>query len=308
MILKVNRISKKFGQVKALHDLSFTMKKGETIAILGESGSGKTTLLRIISGLEQVDSGDLIVNNTILNNATTFVRPEKRNVGLVFQDNALFPHLNVLKNITFGISRKFNRDEKAAALITITKLNGLEKRMPHELSGGQQQRVALARALATEPELLLLDEPFSTLDYSLKDEIRSEIKEIIKSTGVSCILVTHHIDDATSMSDRIAILKEGRLIQMGTTKSIFDTPANEYVAKLFGTINQLDGDYFRAQDLVLGEGDRTAIVLECYFENGFYVVTLQHSNQILRAINAESIPIGTKINFTIKKKLSFSVE
>jgi len=308
LILKAHNITKRFGQVEALSNLTFDMQKGETIAILGESGSGKTTLLRIICGLEQIDTGELIINHEVLNDNSTFLRPEKRNIGLVFQDNALFPHLNVFNNIAFGVSRKTNRFEKVSSLMAITKLTGLEKRMPHELSGGQQQRVALARALATEPELLLLDEPFSTLDHSLKNEIRTEIKEIIKTSGVSCIIVTHHIDDATSMADRIAILKNGELIQMNTSKFIFDNPVNEYVAKLFGIVNEVDGVFFRAQDLILGEGNREAIVRASYFENGLFQTTLQYKNQLMYCPHPKFLPIETNINFSIKKNLSFSVK
>ncbi|MDG2330573.1 MAG: ABC transporter ATP-binding protein [Flavobacteriales bacterium] len=308
MILEARNITKRFGQIIALSNLTFDMQKGETIAILGESGSGKTTLLRIICGLEDIDSGELSINHKVLNNNNTFLRPENRNIGLVFQDNALFPHLNVFNNIAFGVSRKMNRFEKVSSLMAITKLTGLEKRMPHELSGGQQQRVALARALATEPELLLLDEPFSTLDHSLKNEIRSEIKDIIKTSGVSCIIVTHHIDDATSMADRIAILKDGKLIQINTSKIIFDNPASEYVAKLFGTVNQLDGVFFRAKDLILGEGNRVAAVRESYFENGLFQTTLEYNNQVMRCVHSTFLPIETKIHFSIKKNLSFSVK
>ncbi|MBL4704388.1 MAG: ABC transporter ATP-binding protein [Flavobacteriales bacterium] len=284
------------------------MKKGETFALLGESGSGKSTLLRIICGLEIPDAGELTIGGSTFNAPGTFVKPEKRNIGLVFQDNALFPHLNVFKNIAFGVSRKSNKKEIVEELISTTKLSGLENRMPHELSGGQQQRVAIARALAIQPSLLLLDEPFSTLDHSLKNEIRDEVKQIIKDAGISCIIVTHHIDDATSMADRIAILQQGKLIQLATPKEIYDRPVNEYVAKLFGTVNELNGNIFRSEDVLIGAGSKEGLVTAAYFENGHYVVHLNHESRSIKALSHERIEIGEMVKFEISKHLSFTVK
>lgn len=281
------------------------MYEGETLALLGESGSGKSTLLRIICGLEIPDSGELRIGGKLFNSDKTHVKPENRNIGLVFQDNALFPHLSVAGNIAFGLKR----GAKASVLTELmetTKLKGLEKRMPHELSGGQQQRVALARALATNPQLLLLDEPFSTLDHSLKNEIRAEIKEVIRSSGKSCIIVTHHMDDATSMADRIAILQDGKMIQTGTPRELYESPVNTYVAKLFGTINTIDGKVVRAENIEVGTGDHKAMVEESYFENGHYILHLRYNGDMVKALSHSDVAVGEGTSFAIKKELHFS--
>ena len=232
-ILQLKKLTKTFstGKVKALNEISFSLSKGKILALVGESGSGKTTLIRIITGLETQNNGSVVFKNNILSSNTIFIEPEKRNIGMVFQDYALFPHFTVFDNIAFGISK--NKKERVTEVLDLVALEGFEKRFPHELSGGQQQRVALARALAPKPELLILDEPFSNLDVILRQQLRSDIKEILKKTNTTAIFVTHDIKDALKISDEILVLQKGNLLQHGNTDEVFKKPNCEYVSLLF---------------------------------------------------------------------------
>lgn len=198
---------------KTIRDFSLTIDQGQIIAILGESGSGKTTILRLLSGLEIPDCGMIKIDGTIIVDEHTFLLPEKRGIGMVFQDYALFPHMTVEENIRFGL-RNIGRKEKKKRvdeMLQLIHMQAFKKRYPYELSGGQQQRVALARALAPNPSLLLLDEPFSNLDANLQITIRDEVKQLIKKTGITSIFVTHDIEDARAIADRIITIKNGRL-------------------------------------------------------------------------------------------------
>ena len=232
-ILQLKKLTKTFsrGKVKALNAISFTLHRGKILAVVGESGSGKTTLIRLITGLETQDYGTIAFKNNVLSSDSIFIEPEKRNIGMVFQEYALFPHFTVFDNIAFGISG--NKKERVAEVLDLVALKGFEKRFPHELSGGQQQRVALARALAPKPELLILDEPFSNLDVILRQQLRSDIKEILKKTNTTAIFVTHDIKDALKISDEILVLQKGNLLQYGNTEEIFKNPNCEYVSLLF---------------------------------------------------------------------------
>lgn len=193
-----------------LSNISFALPRGEIMAIRGDSGSGKTTILRLIAGFERPHYGSIIIDgNTVAGGK--WVPPEKRHVGLVFQDYALFPHLNVQKNIAFALPHGKNGD-RLTQLVSLVGLEGLEKRMPHELSGGQQQRVALARTLASEPKLLLLDEPFSNLDENRRKAVRAEVKNIIRETGISVVLVTHDLHDVSEIADRAIEVERGMII------------------------------------------------------------------------------------------------
>ncbi|TDT70592.1 iron(III) transport system ATP-binding protein [Hypnocyclicus thermotrophus] len=233
--IKLENISFKYGKKIILDNISFSIKKGEVLAILGESGSGKSTILRIISGLETPKTGKITIDNHIIFNKNINFPPEKRNLGMVFQDYALFPHLNIEKNITFGISH-FNKKTKKIILNKMLKLVKLEehsKKYPHELSGGQQQRIAIARTLATNPKLLLLDEPFSNLDANLQSSIRKEIKSIIDIEKTTTIFVTHNKEDALEIADRVVIIKDGKIIQIDTPENIISNPKSSYVKHLF---------------------------------------------------------------------------
>lgn len=207
---------------KTIDNFSVDIKKGEIIAILGESGSGKSTILRLISGLEVPSAGHIKVDNKVLVDNNYFLQPEKRGVGMVFQDYALFPHMTVGQNIKFGLKDMNSKDKEIRVneVLNLVDLQGYEKRYPHELSGGQQQRIALARALAPKPSLLLMDEPFSNLDANLKSKIREELKQIIDKSGITSIFVTHDKEDAINIAHRVIILKEGELVKVGSPKDV----------------------------------------------------------------------------------------
>jgi iron(III) transport system ATP-binding protein len=241
-ILSLQNISKKYSQANdfAVNAVSFDVYAGEILALVGESGSGKTTLLRLISGLEHPDSGTILLSGQVIAQGKKSVPAHERQIGMVFQDYALFPHLTILDNVKFGIKKALGNPTQIAkdTLELVGLKDGFEK-YPHQLSGGQQQRVALARAIAPNPKILLMDEPFSNLDTLLKDQVREEIRQIIKKTGITAIFVTHDTKDALSTADRIAILHKGYLQQIGIPKELYEHPVNPYVANFFGKRNEL---------------------------------------------------------------------
>ena len=213
-ILKLKNISKSFNNVEVLKDINLNIKKGEIISLLGKSGSGKSTLLNIIAGFDESDSGEMNVNNKIIFDNNTFIQPQNRNIGFVFQNYALFPHMNIFDNITFGIDDypKKEKIEISKNLLKLVHLDGYEKQFPHELSGGQQQRIALIRSLSTNPDILLLDEPFSGIDSMVKVKIQKELLETLKQTHKTVIIVTHNIEEAKAMSDEIIYMEDGKII------------------------------------------------------------------------------------------------
>jgi len=225
----------------AVHEVSFELENGHLLALVGESGSGKTTLLRLIAGLETPDTGTISVDGRTLSSPVLVVPPEQRGIGLVFQHHALFPHLTVARNIEFGLRHlpRPARQRLVEPLLDLVNLPGFGRRYPHELSGGERQRIALARALAPNPRVLLLDEPFSSLDARLRHSIRDETRAILKERGATAILVTHDTGDALSIADRIVVLKDGRVQQCGAPAEIYHAPANAEVASLFGLCNFL---------------------------------------------------------------------
>lgn len=224
-MLTIQSLSKSYDKGKnfALDDVTIDLKAGDVCAIVGESGSGKTTLVRLIAGLERPDEGSISLNGKVIASDKKFVQPEKRKIGLVFQEYALFPHLTIEENILYGISKLKNKKKRAQEMLDLVGLSDLGKRYPHQLSGGQQQRVALARALAPEPSLLILDEPFSNLDAMLRMQLRNEVFDIIKKTGVTVLFVTHDTQDALSVADEIMILQNGKVIQKDAAETICET-------------------------------------------------------------------------------------
>jgi iron(III) transport system ATP-binding protein len=234
-ILSIKNLTKTYSNAKlpAISNFNLDLKKGSILAIVGESGSGKTTLSRLIAGLETPDEGTITLNDKVVAANDTFVEPDKRQVGMVFQDYALFPHLTVRKNIGYGISKLQNREQRILELLKLVGLEDLGARYPHQLSGGQQQRVALARALAPKPELLILDEPFCNLDANLRTQLRQDVFGIISKTQATVIFITHDTEDAIAVSDRMAVIKNGKLFQHDTTKIITANSSNTYILSLF---------------------------------------------------------------------------
>jgi iron(III) transport system ATP-binding protein len=233
-------VTKRFGTVTAVDNTSLCVDRGEVVALLGPSGCGKTTLLRLIAGFERPDGGTVTIDRRTAAGPGTWIAPEARRVGMVFQDYALFPHLSVAANVGFGLVRR-ERAARVAELLAVVGLEGLEKRYPHELSGGQQQRVALARALAPAPELVLLDEPWSNVDPFLRDTLRAEVAAIIRPLGVTVLLVTHDREEAFSLADRIALMRDGRIVQEGTAEELYFTPTSRWAAEFVGAANVLSG-------------------------------------------------------------------
>ncbi len=227
-------LTKSFGDTHALQDLDLTVEQGEILALLGPSGCGKTTTLRLIAGFEMPDAGTIAVGGRLVAGEGVYVPPERRRVGIVFQNYALFPHLTVAQNVAFGLKRDATQAARVREVLALVGLTGLEDRLPHELSGGQQQRVALARALAPQPDVLLLDEPFSNLDAGRRVRIREDVREILKASGIAAIFVTHDQEEALFMGDRVAILNAGRLEQIGTPEDVFQSPATRFVAEFLG--------------------------------------------------------------------------
>lgn len=247
IVLQIHHLTKQFSrsQSPAVDGVSFSLADGELLGLLGPSGCGKTTLLRLIAGFEQPEAGTIeLAGRPVC--GSSWVAPEQRDVGIVFQDYALFPHLSVEKNVAFGLNhsqkrRLSSQDMKArtADAIALVGLKGFENRYPHELSGGQQQRVALARALAPRPSLILLDEPFSNLDVQVRLYLRQEVRDILKQVGASCVFVTHDQEEALSIADQVAVMRNGHIEQFGTPEAIYGEPASRFIAEFVTQANFL---------------------------------------------------------------------
>jgi iron(III) transport system ATP-binding protein len=241
--VKLDSVGKSFGTVDAVVDLTLEVAAGELVAVLGPSGCGKTTLLRLIAGFERPDAGSVCVGGTTVAGPGCFVAPERRRIGMVFQDYALFPHLDVQANVAFGLGGRA-RDERAALTRRTLELVGLQHKAgsyPQELSGGERQRVALARALAPEPEVVLLDEPFSNLDASLRAGLRREVELILRDAQATAVLVTHDQEEALSLADRLAVMRDGRLMQVGPPEDVYTRPTRRWTAQFLGEVNVLAG-------------------------------------------------------------------
>ena len=239
-MIALTGVAKRFGDVSAVAGVDLEVGRGEFLALLGPSGCGKTTLLRLVAGFEQPDAGAVRLDGAVMASDDTWTPPERRNVGMVFQDYALFPHLSVERNVGFGVERSERRD-RVAEVLKLVGLAGMERRRPGDLSGGQQQRVALARALAPRPGVVLLDEPWSSIDPMLRASVREEISAILRETGVSVVLVTHDREEAFSLADRVALMANGQIIQVAPPEELYMAPADRWAAEFIGASNFLPG-------------------------------------------------------------------
>jgi putrescine transport system ATP-binding protein len=255
--LQIQNVVKDFGGFKAVNNVNLDIAKGEIFALLGSSGCGKSTLLRMLAGFETPTSGRIVLNGQDLATLPPYQRP----MNMMFQSYALFPHLTVWENIAFGLKREGLPREQIAqrveAMLKLVQLAKLAQRKPHQLSGGQQQRVALARSLAKQPQMLLLDEPLGALDKKLREQTQIELVNIIELVGVTCVMVTHDQEEAMTMASRIAIMSEGRFLQVGAPGDIYETPATRFVADFIGNVNLMDGtlDHDEADHCLIGCAD-----------------------------------------------------
>ncbi len=277
MPVSVSNLVKSFGGAPAVDDVSFTVEDGSFCALLGPSGSGKTTVLRMLAGLETPDAGRIEVHGRLVFGERRVVPAEDRDVGMVFQDYALWPHMTVAQNIGFGLRlRRLSRtavEKQTAEALERVRLTGLDKRYPDQLSGGQQQRVAIARALATRPRLLLLDEPLSNLDAALREEMRVELVQLLKDQGITAIYVTHDRVEALAMADVIVVMRDGRIAQVGPPEALYTRPANTFIAGFLG-----------AATFVPGEGVAAS--------GGEQVV--HHGDLVLRGVPGEGLAAGSR--------------
>jgi iron(III) transport system ATP-binding protein len=239
--LAVAGLDKAFGDLPVLTGMDLQVPAGSLTAILGPSGSGKTTLLRVLAGFERADAGTVTIGSSVVDGPGVQVAPERRRIGYVPQEGSLFPHLTVAANVRFGLPGRQRRGPLIAELLEAAGLSGLGPRYPHQLSGGQQQRVALARALAIRPKIVLLDEPFASLDAHLRASIRADVQQLLRERGTTAVLVTHDQDEALSAADLVAVLRDGRIAQCGTPLDLYARPADAEIAHFIGDANLLDG-------------------------------------------------------------------
>ena len=315
MILQIEKLVKSFNKKEGavINAIDLTIEKGKVISIVGESGSGKTTLTRLIAGLETQDKGTIVLNGEIVANDKVFVSPVDRKIGIVFQDYALFPHLTVYDNVVYGISTSKNKKKRVDEVLNLVGLDGYANRFPHQLSGGQQQRVALARALAPMPQLVILDEPFSNLDTTLKLQLRNEIFDILRKTNVTAIFVTHDTQDAIAIADEIVVLKNGNVIQQGSAEVLYKNPIDLYVASFFGTVCLLKDDDLKVFGFTKEEGKEYAIRLKDFQINGNNSYTTEALVQKSLFFgeyyfNTLKLPNGTVVNCTSKQQQEGVVE
>lgn len=291
VILSLRNIRKEFNKIVAVKDINLEIEEGEFFSLLGPSGCGKTTTLRLIGGFEKLTSGEIILNGKCINN----IPPNKRDINTVFQNYALFPHMSVYKNLTFGLENKgFSKkviDEKIDSILKIIKLELFGSRRPRELSGGQQQRVALARALVNSPSILLLDEPLGALDLKIRKHMQFELKKIQKSVGITFIYVTHDQEEALTLSDRIAIMNEGELIQVDSPEKIYLNPKSKFVADFIGEANIIEGK------IISKEKDKLRIDIKAEKDilvSGQYEII--SGNDVCIVVRPEDIKILTEDN------------
>lgn len=280
-ILQVANLTKKFGKVTAIKEINFEAKEGKVLSLLGPSGCGKTTTLRCIAGFERPDKGEVYLDNKNI----VHLPPEERGMGMVFQNYALWPHMTVYGNLAFGLQiRKITKDEikkRIKKVLSMVQLEGFEDRFPRQMSGGQQQRIAMARALILEPRILLLDEPLSNLDAKLREQMRFEFIELQKKLGITALYVTHDQAEALVISDKISILNQGKMVQLGTPKEIYSNPKNKFVAGFIAVTSFIDGS------------------VDSFTEENKKVIVKTDDGLIIHGFN-NSFDIGQKVSVAIR--------
>ena len=332
LIIRARSVTKSYGSETVLSDFNLDVWNGSIVGILGISGSGKTTALRLLAGFDKPDSGIIEMRNRVISSEDTFLPPEERNVGMVFQDYALFPHLNVEKNISFGLSRDEIKSGRLEEVLSMCNLETYRNKFPQELSGGQQQRVSLARALAPKPEVILLDEPFTSLDAHMARDLREEVVSLLRQTETTAIIVTHDQEEALSVCDVVSVLENGSVIQSATPQEIYLNPVSQTVANSVGDPNILKGfsvdgrvetslgtfvtAYNGALDVsirpecieLLLDSEGSYVVKECTFYGHDQVISFQNSKG--EVFRARSLPntiyeAGDKVNINISEVTTF---
>ena len=333
--ITVTDVDKTFGEHQVLHDVSLEVAAGETVALLGPSGCGKTTLLRIITGLERPDRGTIRIGDQTVVGHGKPVPPERRRIGMVFQDWALFPHMSVGANIGYGLSKEERSTGRIEQSLALVGLGGLADRMPGTLSGGQQQRVALARALAPRPRAILLDEPFSNLDTTLRVQVRSEVHQLLAELGITTVFVTHDQDEAFVLGDRVAVMHEGVIEQLASPGEVYRTPTTRWVADFVGDANFLpghaDGDHavtafgtvtlarpqsgpidvmVRPEDLLLVDGNDATVELIEYYGHDHVVLLRSRDGQRIqsRGTGAPRVDRGQSVGLRCEGAASVGFE
>ncbi|EAK9956720.1 ABC transporter ATP-binding protein [Campylobacter lari] len=324
-ILKIDNLYKSFGKTEVLKGISLSLREGEIVSILGESGCGKSSLLGCIAGFFDINDGSIYIGDKLVASKNVYLAPQERDVGVLFQDYALFPHLNVEENICFGISSLSKNEQKQRLdeVLEILNLNTLLKRYPNELSGGQAQRVALARTIVARPKIILFDEPFSNLNHTLSVKMRKEIKNILKEHKLSAIFVTHDKGDAFYLSDNIALIKDGKILDYGSAKELFYKPKNIDSACFLGEAFFIDPNtildenfkaylqskngILRPNDIQISTSQTTlkASVLECVFYGDFYELSVSLEGHIFSIYHHKELGKNDEIYLKLSEAKEF---